>query len=704
MRIPPSTHTVADVSMHIPGLRVHRRLMLALLALALAGCEDPYSVRVGPAAALRHVAGDGQRDTIGAILAESLAVRVIDRAGNPLEGISVTWGHGPTAGFIDPANSITDRDGIARARWTLGRVPGAQVASATVTGVPPLTFGAVALAIVRAGPLGWTVVHQGLPAPSAPIIGIGGSNASDVFVTSADGKVYWFDGVGWSELISSPAPGTLGAAWGPASFAMFATGLTTRGDTAFVARFTGQFWTVGHAMAGDTLHAIHGRSSDDLWAVGTAIVHYDGSTWTRHPAPSATLGAVWAADSGVAYVGGEDGAIHRIDTTATQLGNPLGVPIRALFGFAPDDVYAGDANGTILHWNGAGWSIAAQLGPEPIIAMGGSGANDLWVAGGRYAHFDGGSWQVLDEDQALAAGTVALWAGAPDNVWAVTQSLELKQFDSTAWRENWDTPVSFEGIWGSSASDLHVCGGQGTIQRFDGNRWDTERLAGWQSCRSVSGATSTFALASTGSPLAYRFTGDAWERSATGSPMSGGVWVHSSGIAMAPGTAGTVLRYDGAAWTPLATGSPALLHTLWGSAPDDVWAGGSGGTLLHYDGASWTPVTSGASGTIRRIWGSAADLVFAVADESASGSRVLRYDGTQWQVVHVTDERLQSIHGRNGTDVFAVGDAGVILRWDGQQWHTEASVATEHLADVWASPEGDVFAVGARGLIVRGRR
>jgi hypothetical protein len=87
-----------------------------------------------------------------------------------------------------------------------------------------------------------------------------------------------------------------------------------------------------------------------------------------------------------------------------------------------------------------------------------------------------------------------------------------------------------------------------------------------------------------------------------------------------------------------------------------------------------------------------------------SGSRVLRYDGTQWQSVHVSDDRLQSIHGRSGTDVFAVGDAGVILRWDGQQWHTEATVATERLADVWASPEGDVFAVGARGLIVRGRR
>jgi hypothetical protein len=134
-----------------------------------------------------------------------------------------------------------------------------------------------------------------------------------------------------------------------------------------------------------------------------------------------------------------------------------------------------------------------------------------------------------------------------------------------------------------------------------------------------------------------------------------------------------------------------------------VWAGGTGGTLLHYDGTAWTPVPSGTSGTVRRIWGTSAALVFAVADES-SGSQVLRYDGAAWQTVHASVNRLWSIHGRTATDVYAVGEAGTIVRWDGQQWHAESSSTAEALTDVWASPEGDVFAVGARGLIVRGRR
>jgi hypothetical protein len=689
--------------MQLARSSARQALGVVLGMLLLSACDEPFAVRVGPPAALRHAAGNGQRDTVGAVLPESLAVRVVDRAGNPVSGVAVTWGHGPTAGTIDPAMSITNTDGIARARWKLGLVPGGHTATANVDGVAPLTFGAVALAIVRAGPLGWALVHQGLPAPPSPIIGIAGSNASDVFVATATGEVYWYDGFGWSELISSPAPGPLRSMWGPASTAIFATGMTTAGDAAFVARFTGQGWTAGYSSAADTLHALHGRSPDDLWAVGTAIVHYDGTAWTRRPVPGATARAVWAAAPGVAFIGDENGAIHRIDTTATQLGNPLGVPIRVLFGFGPDDAYAGDANGTVLRWNGSQWSFAAQLGPAPIAAMGGSGPDDLWVAGGVYAHFDRGAWEVLDDDQALAAGTVGLWGDSPDNVWAVTGALGLKQFDGTVWREHWDSPVAFEGVWGSSAADVHVCGGQGTVQRLNGNAWDTERLAGWQSCRSVHGASSTFAIASTGGPFAYRLSGDQWVRFGTGAALNGAIWTHGSGIAMAPGPAGTVLRYDGSSWSPLATGSPALLHAVWGSSPADVWAGGTGGTLLHYDGTAWTPVPSGTSGTVRRIWGTSAALVFAVADES-SGSQVLRYDGAAWQTVHASVNRLWSIHGRTATDVYAVGEAGTIVRWDGQQWHAESSSTAEALTDVWASPEGDVFAVGARGLIVRGRR
>jgi hypothetical protein len=380
------------------------------------------------------------------------------------------------------------------------------------------------------------------------------------------------------------------------------------------------------------------------------------------------------------------------------------VPIRALFGFSPDDVYAGDASGAVHHWDGTQWSTLAQVGALPIVAIWGHVPGELWAVGSAYARLSGGSWSILDDDDALATNVIGVWGTSMQSVWAVTDSLRLKHYDGLRWREHWDSPVPFEGIWGSSATDLHVCGGQGTVQRFNGNHWATERLAGWQACRSVDGPRASLAVASTGGPFAYLFDGSEWERTSTGAPLSGGIWVDASGVAMAPGPAGTVLRYDGATWTSLATGSTAQLETVWGRAPDDVWAAGTGGALLHYDGNGWTPTPSGITGTIHRLWGSSPTSIFAVADGPAIGGTILHFDGTQWRIVHGTSVALRAIHGRSGDDVFAAGDSGIVVRWDGTQWHMESSGFAEGLTDVWASPEGDVFAVGARGSILRGRR
>ena len=680
------------------------RIAVVSFILALAACDDPYSPRVGPPALLRHAAGNGQRELVGSALPESLAVRVVDAAGQAVRGVTVTWGHDPTAGAIAPPSGVTDEDGIVRAQWTFGLVPGPHSATATVDGVEPLTFTAVALSVVKAGPLDWTLVHRGLPEPPDRIIGLAGSNPSDVFTATRAGQVYWYDGFGWSELISHRAPGTLEAMWGPASVAVYAAGLTATADTAFVGRFVGQHWTTPYRITGERLHAIHGSTATNLWAVGSIVVHNVGSSWNEVPYAGAVARAVWAANGDTAFVGDDAGAIHMIDTIATTIRQPGGPAITALFGFAVDDVYAGDDAGAVLHWDGAQWTPVMQVGTGPVRSIWGHVPGELWAVGRAFARLSAGSWSQLTDDQALADNVIGIWGTSMQDVWGVTDSLRLKHYDGLRWTEHWDSPIEFQGIWGSSATDLHVCGGQGTIQHFDGNRWETERLGGWQECRSVHGPNASLAVAATGSAAAYLFDGNQWQRTATGSTLAGGIWVDTSGIAMAPGPPGMILRFAGASWSPLATGSSAQLTTVWGSAPDDVWAGGASGTLLHYDGNDWSPVSSGLTGTIHRIWGSSASQVFAVGDGAADGGTILHYDGVQWQTIHQAPLALRSVHGRTETDVFAVGQAGLVLRWDGTQWHTEDTGLAEDLTDLWTSPEGDVFAVGARGSILRGRR
>ncbi len=103
------------------------------------GGEAAPSLRVAATAvadapaAMEPVGATSRQGIVGAPLADSVAVRLVDRFGNPVAGVAVAWSVPAGAGSATPASSITDAAGIARTRWTLGlRVDSAEalVASA----------------------------------------------------------------------------------------------------------------------------------------------------------------------------------------------------------------------------------------------------------------------------------------------------------------------------------------------------------------------------------------------------------------------------------------------------------------------------------------------------------------------------------------------------------------------------------------------
>ena len=86
--------------------------------------------------------------------------------------------------------------------------------------------------------------------------------------------------------------------------------------------------------------------------------------------------------------------------------------------------------------------------------------------------------------------------------------------------------------------------------------------------------------------------------------------------------------------------------------------------------ADWSAMTSGTTNNLNGVWGSSGSDVFAVGD---SGT-ILHYDGTAWSAVaSPTANNLNSVWGSSATDAFAVGDNGTILHYDGLHWSTVAS-------------------------------
>lgn len=109
-------------------------------AIAVTGTPDVPSV-------VMKTGGDAQTAVVAEALPEPLTIRVADQYGNAVPNVAVTWAS--LAGTVVPGGNTTDASGHAAATWTLGQSSGTHTSSATVSGITPAEFTAVA----RAGPV-----------------------------------------------------------------------------------------------------------------------------------------------------------------------------------------------------------------------------------------------------------------------------------------------------------------------------------------------------------------------------------------------------------------------------------------------------------------------------------------------------------------------------------------------------------------------
>ena len=121
----------------------------AATVVATAAGAGPVSfgaqAMAGPAARLAVHAGDDQGAGAGQAVPVAPAVRVTDALGNALQGVPVQFAVARGGGAVSGANASTDSAGVAAVgRWTLGSAPGANEVTATVAGLPPVRFSAVA--------------------------------------------------------------------------------------------------------------------------------------------------------------------------------------------------------------------------------------------------------------------------------------------------------------------------------------------------------------------------------------------------------------------------------------------------------------------------------------------------------------------------------------------------------------------------------
>ncbi|MEI6125555.1 MAG: MopE-related protein [Pseudomonadota bacterium] len=113
--------------------------------------------------------------------------------------------------------------------------------------------------------------------------------------------------------------------------------------------------------------------------------------------------------------------------------------------------------------------------------------------------------------------------------------------------------------------------------------------------------------------------------------------------------------------------------------------------------AAWVQQTNSDINQLRTIWGVSSNRVFAIGDYGT----ILHYDGSTWsKMPSGIDQNIFGVWGASGSNVFAVADSGKIIHFDGSAWSSMTSPVSTRLRDAWGTSATDVFAVGENGVII----
>lgn len=108
-------------------------VLLPFVILAFCGaCDSPGGPAEREVELLLKLGGDNQTAPPGTQLANPLAVAAYDFENRPMAGVEVSFSVRSGGGSVAPQTVLTDANGVAQSRWTLGASPGMQEATGSV--------------------------------------------------------------------------------------------------------------------------------------------------------------------------------------------------------------------------------------------------------------------------------------------------------------------------------------------------------------------------------------------------------------------------------------------------------------------------------------------------------------------------------------------------------------------------------------------
>ena len=224
--------------------------------------------------------------------------------------------------------------------------------------------------------------------------------------------------------------------------------------------------------------------------------------------------------------------------------------IYGLWGTSAKNVFAVGSQGTLVHWDGGGWSVQASVTKNDLRGIYGADAQHVWTVGWNNAagFFDGLSWKAtpiagknINLNGVFGTEDGSAWAAGTNGVYQLSPLAGVP-----TWQKVPNMYQNFLAIHGSDKGHVWAVGMYGSVSFWNGLQWKTQN------------SNTSIALRS--------------------------VWAASPTSVYAVGEAGQILHFDGTVWKSMSSPVKGTLLAVWGTSDSDVWATGQRGTLVQGKG------------------------------------------------------------------------------------------------------------------------
>ena len=111
----------------------------------------------------------------------------------------------------------------------------------------------------------------------------------------------------------------------------------------------------------------------------------------------------------------------------------------------------------------------------------------------------------------------------------------------------------------------------------------------------------------------------------------------------------------------------------------------------------WQEIETNTTTDLYGIWALNSQLIYAAGDTGI----ILKYDGNSWnEENHGYTTNLKDIWGTSSWEIFAVGSAAFILKYNGSSWMTDGGSGSENINAMW-SDDSYKYSVGEYGEVLR---